>query len=91
MSFQEAGAGKPDRFTEAGIQQVESTHGWQWKNLDDDCCPACSDMLFYFEHIDLWKCGCGFKISKYRKQEITTNENRSGGFYLGNYHDETPF
>lgn len=89
MSFQEAGAGN-DRFKEAGAQ-VESTQNVQWKNLQDDCCPFCSDILFYFEHLSLWKCGCGFKISKYRKEEITTDDNRSCGFSFGNYHDETPF
>lgn len=80
-------------FEETGSEQEYNDSGGlpkRWDALDGDCCPKCLDPLVYFEHIELWKCTCGFKISNKRKREIV-KIMRSGTFGYGNYDDESPF
>jgi len=69
-----------------------------WANLRDGCCPRCCEELISFDHLDLFKCTCGFKIRKDRMNEIldSMDEDDEGdsigrGFMFGNYHDEPPF
>lgn len=84
MAFSEAG--KPaEKKDGKGIPK-------RWEMLIDDQCPMCTDDLELFEHLELWKCGCGFKISCYKKQNIEGDiEGDNSGFSLGNWHDEQPF
>lgn len=69
----------------------------EWENIEHNCCPKCGDELCYFDHIHMWKCFCGFKISSGKFEEIKNNI-RDGdmigigsGYRYGNYHDEPPF
>lgn len=80
MAFQEAG----DR---QNLKQEAGGLNLNWENLRINSCPICCDDLVLFEHVDLLKCRCGFKISTNR----IYSENFSSGFYIGNYEDETPF
>jgi hypothetical protein len=73
-----------------------------WSNLSDDCCPKCGEALRAFEHLNLYKCPCGFKISSYKLEHIKLDlENQederrqnpgavSGWGYSG-YYDDPPF
>lgn len=68
-----------------------------WENLEHKCCPRCGDELSLFEHISMWKCFCGFKISvtkfneiKYKIEDGDTFGDNSG-YRFGRYHDEPPF
>jgi ribosomal protein S27AE len=88
-----------DTFTEAGKEREQSTDTKglpkDWDNLLSDECPLCGDELVEFEHIRMWKCGCGFKISTYKKEQITKSiedeEWYGNSFMYGNWHDESPF
>lgn len=64
-----------------------------WNNLSANCCPICHESLVLFEHLSLWKCLCGFKITCYRKQEIEGDIElkQNSGFGLGSYDDTPPF
>ncbi len=64
-----------------------------WHQLSILCCPICRDDLVLFDHVDLYKCRCGFKIntSKAGEMSMPGEKNFSRGFLIGNYHDETPF
>lgn len=87
-------------FTEAGREaEKEKFDGlpMAWENLDAKCCPRCGEPLTLFEHLMLWKCTCGFKISHSKFNEITY-KLRDGDFYgdnsgyrYGRYYDEPPF
>ena len=70
----------------------------KWYNLHEGACPKCGDMLISFEHLDLFKCTCGFKISASRMREIldSMDEDDGGGsiargYMFGDYQDEPPF
>ena len=69
MSFLEVG----DRFKEAkeGSQKPE-VEGLPlcWENLQTKACPRCGDSLEDFEHISMWRCGCGFNISHYKLDDL---------------------
>lgn len=64
----------------------------QWDALASDACPRCREDLIEFEHVDLWKCACGFKISIYKKERIVAKiDSVANGYMFGNYEDENPF
>lgn len=58
-----------------------------WDQFSILCCPICNEELVMFDHLDMYKCRCGFKINIAR----IGKKNFSRGFYIGNYTDETPF
>lgn len=58
-----------------------------WMQLIGLFCPRCCDDLVLFDHLNMYKCRCGFKINTTRMNKI----NFSSGFYIGNYEDEPPF
>lgn len=68
-----------------------------WENLESKCCPRCGEALTLFEHIMMWKCGCGFKISSFKFHEIVDKIRDRGefglsrGYGFGGYQDEPPF
>lgn len=90
MAFKESG-GEPEQSDNASGLPM------RWKNLQDGACPRCAEALVLFEHLDLWKCGCGFKIGAYRMQEIAAEiddkaENgRSYGYGFSRFEDDPPF
>lgn len=91
MSFQEAGSNSDQNSKESsGLPKY-------WENLTENCCPICSDTLSLFEHVNLWKCGCGFKISRSKRDEIVGDIQygrfipSNNGYRYGKYHDEPPF
>lgn len=88
MSFQEAG--------KINSSKNDGPLNMNWSRLQEYMCPMCEceDLLTYFDHIELWKCGCGFKISKYKFEKITSDLDENDyvhGFCYGDYTDETPF
>lgn len=89
MAFKEASASAlADGPAKTGLPK-------NWSALKEAKCPSCSDDLVEFEHLKLFKCACGFKISEFRFSEILRDldkpKARSCGFSKGNYHDESPF
>lgn len=64
-----------------------------WNNLRDGCCPKCGDELVSFDHLDLFKCVCGFKITAKRMNEIlNAQEDRVyNGFGVSPYDWDNPF
>lgn len=85
-------------FVEAGNRQPEKLPDrWNWSNLCENGCPACGEELVEFEHLNLFKCACGFKISTYKKEnlvediELGKTYGTGRGFLLGNYQDDEPF
>lgn len=89
MAFQTAG-GDPGKEKYDGLPMA-------WENIEHKCCPRCGDELTYFDHIFMWKCFCGFKISSGKFEEIRSRLNgadtfgENSGYRFGNYHDESPF
>lgn len=87
MAFKEASPEMGEKLnTPPGIKL-------DWSQLSILCCPVCRDELVLFEHIDMYKCRCGFKIntSNLEKMSDLSGRNFSRGFCIGNYYDETPF
>lgn len=85
MAFKESGSTGDNQ--KGGIKM-------NWDRLEDYGCPMCGDDLKHFEHIDLWKCICGFKISNNRLVEIISSideQDYNSGFRYGGYTDESPF
>lgn len=68
-----------------------------WQNLRADCCPRCGDPLSLFDHVSLYKCLCGFKITPYKLENIKMRmeEEEETGFSSGwgfsRYEDDPPF
>lgn len=98
MTFKEAGdSAREPRFKEAGAspEKNEGPLNLKWYRLEDYECPKCGESLTHFENIDMWKCGCGFKINNTRLveiiQKIDEAQGFNSGFRYGNYHDEPPF
>ena len=91
MSFKEAG-----KSNEGSVAR-DNGLPLNWENLQWKCCPRCGDEMTEFEHLKLWKCGCGFNISESRKNEIVydiqdgVNISRNGGYGYSKYHDHSPF
>ena len=88
MAFKEAGSTghKPEN---TGLPK-------NWDRLEDQECPICADELVYFNHLDMWKCACGFKISDTRMREIVKSIDErdtycSQGWRVGDWYDEGPF
>lgn len=90
MALQEAGKGKGDNNND-GLPL-------HWYNLKEGCCPKCGDVLISFDHLDLFKCTCGFKISRTRMEQILSDMEEQGdedsfynGFLLSPYDSDAPF
>lgn len=90
MAFKTAGGDTPEKSKYDGLPSA-------WENLASNCCPKCGEALSLFEHVSLYKCGCGFKISTSRFEEIRAKYTgadsfgENSGYRYGNYHDEPPF
>jgi len=90
MAFQTAGEDRQESEEGSGLPK-------RWENLTDKCCPACSEPLIEFEHLNLWKCTCGFKIGAYKLDQIVADLERgeefggSRGYGFSEYQDDQPF
>lgn len=88
MSFQPAGENRQHDPDGKGLPK-------HWDALESDCCALCREPMTLFDHVDMWKCLCGFKITDYRKREIEESireqDTMTGGYMIGNYMDEDPF
>lgn len=91
MAFQEAGSPATDdpSYTQPGLPGL----AYDWQALKFDLCPRSGGELVEFEHIDLFKCTCGFKIpgNLLRAMRVTGFSVLARGYRLGNYYDESPF
>lgn len=91
MAMSEAGASNYDS------RQPEQSGGGlslEWHALEDGGCPKCREELVFFENIDMYKCPCGFKISRTRFDEIVQkmiDGDIGRGYCFGGYTDEPPF
>lgn len=88
MSFAKATDGDARFSKDAGLPD-------KWENLVDYACPKCGKTLQGFEHLKLWKCFCGFRISVKRRDEIAEKiedgQDFDRSFGLNNYEDDPPF
>jgi len=89
MAFKESNEDRSGDQQNSGLPK-------RWELLSADQCPICSDDLVEFDHLSLWKCRCGFKISDYKKTEIQTRieereDGGSGGWGYNDYQSDSPF
>lgn len=90
MAFKTAGGDAPEKNKYDGLPMA-------WENIESSCCPKCGEALTYFDHLYMWKCFCGFKISSGKFEEIrqkytgADSFGENSGYRYGNYHDEPPF
>ena len=89
MAFQEASHDDLS-FTESEIQLGLN---FKWYLAAQERCPICCDDLVYFNHVGLWKCPCGVKISNHSIEVLKSlkKDDFDGRLFFGNYEDETPF
>ena len=65
--------------------------------LFENICPRCEEELVLFEHINTWKCHCGFTITEEKKKEFQEKfmnhhtENFTTGFSMKDFQDDPPF
>lgn len=91
MAFKESGSSEASDPSPALAGIYGLTYDWELLRFNQ--CPRCESDLVEFEHIDLLKCTCGFKITGalVRAMRITGFVALSRGFRIGNYDHETPF
>lgn len=65
--------------------------------LFENTCPICEEELVLFEHINTYKCHCGFTITEEKKKEFQDRyikqgtENFTSGFSMREFRDDPPF